>query len=240
MNKFDRDHCFAATPIDPRMYEDTYQQHRTEIMAQRIPETEHGLALDIGCGVGHYTRILNQKGWRTTAIDSDSSNIEAAKDYASETHVDDAISVLQRLPANQYDLALLLEIVEHMPKQLAETLLTETCRVLKHGGLLLLSTPNKISPVGIGHYYWGEKIRGWPKWYAWDRTHEHIYSSFEIIKLVKKFRFTVEKVAGYWYQGYLPLIGKWKLPILLSRHWPLNRFGFKIILECRKKQASLP
>ena len=235
MGNFERTDHFTATPIDPSKYKTVYERHRTGIIDNMIPDTQRGLALDIGCGPAHYTRILIQKGWQTTAIDTDSSNIEAAKDYASEAHVGDAISVLQRLPANKYNLALMLEIIEHMSKQLSRTLLAETCRVLKQGGTLLLSTPNRISPEGIGAYYWGERIRRWDKWNAWDRSHVHIYTSFEIIKFVKECGFAVEKTTGYWYQGYAPLIRNWKLPFLASTRWPFNRFGFDIVLKCRRR-----
>lgn len=204
-------------------------------MERLIPDTQSGLALDIGCGSGHYTKILTDKGWRTTAIDADSSKTEIVKRYAAETHTGDAINVLQQLALKHFDLVLSLEIIEHMSKRDAQTFLEKVCMVLKPGGHLLLSTPNRLSPEGLGGYYWGEKIRGWTKWNAWDPAHIHLYSSFEIIGFLKECGFSIKKITGYWYQGRLPIIGRWNLPFWVSEHWPFNRFGFMIILECRRQ-----
>ena len=223
---------FTATPLDLSKYVSEYETNRTQIMKEIIPGTQTGVALDIGCGPGYYTKILKEKGWRATIIDTDSSNIAIARQYAEKEYIGDAISILQKLPSNKFELVLCLEIIEHMSKQDGQVMLENVRRTLKRGGHLLLSTPNKISPEGLGGYFWGEKIRGWPKWDAWDPTHVHIYSSFEIINFLKNKGFSIKRITGYYYEGRLPIIGRWSLPVLFSKHWPLNRLGFKIILDC--------
>jgi len=225
----------VATPVDPSKYDSVYERKRTEIMEGIVPCAQSGLALDIGCGSGHYTKILMEKGWRTTAIDADNRNIELAKDYASEAFMGDATAVLRRFSANHYDLALMLEIVEHMAKRDARTVLEEVYRVLRQEGRLILSTPNRLSLEGLGGYYWGERIRGRGKWNAWDPTHVHIYTSFEIIGLLKECGFGIERIMGYWYEAYFPPMGRWKLPLLVSKRWLFNRFGYIVILECCRK-----
>jgi len=97
------------------------------------------------------------------------------------------------------------------------------------------TSPQPSIPEGFGGYYWGEKIRGWRKWDAWDKTHVHIYSSLELLRLMKEAGFGVDRITGYYYEGLLPLIGRWRLPLTSTTRFPLNRLGFKIIVECHTR-----
>ena len=223
------------TPFDLTRYESPYEIDRLKILKELIPSCYGKSAIDIGCGPGYFSRELSNKGWRTSSVDTDSENIESAKEHAHETHLGDILSVLPELPVNHYDLALSLEIIEHMPKAHGENLLKGIFRVLKPDSRLIISTPNKFSPEGLGGYYWGEKMRGGEKWNAFDPTHVHIYTSPEFLQIVKSNGFSVNKIIGYYYEGTLPLIGRWKLPLVKSTMFPLNRIGFNIILDCHKK-----
>ena len=40
-------------------------------------------------------------------------------------------------------------------------------------------------------------------WNAWDDEHEHVYTSIEIIRLLRKF-FKIERVMGYYYVPMIP------------------------------------
>ena len=230
-NEFQASH----TSFDFSKYEKPYEITHSKIIEELIPCGHEKLAVDIGCGPGYFCKLLSTKGWKAIAIDTDSKNLENARSYVVETHLGDAIDVLSKLPDNQYGLALALEIIEHMPKTYGEALLRNAIRVLKPGGKLIISTPNKFSPEGLGGYYWGEKIRGGGKWYAWDGTHVHIYSSKEILRLLKVCGFAVDRIIGYYYEGRLPVIGRWRLPFVKSTLFPLNRIGFNIILECHRE-----
>ena len=221
------------TVFDFSRYENPYQIDRIKIIEELIPAADGANAVDIGCGPGYFSKMLSAKGWRTTAIDATAENIEHARQYAMETYLGDGISVLSKLPENSYRLVLALEIIEHMPKSHGEEFLRAITRVIEPNGTLIISTPNRFSPQGLGGYYWGEKIRRVGKWYAWDITHVHIYSSAEILKLLRLTGFVVNRVIGYYYVGSLPLIGRWRLPLVKSAVFPLNRFGFNIIIECR-------
>jgi 2-polyprenyl-3-methyl-5-hydroxy-6-metoxy-1,4-benzoquinol methylase len=225
----------ATTPFDFTKYDNPYEIDRIKNIEALIPEGDQKHAVDIGCGPGYFAKLLSTKGWKTTAIDADSSNIENATLYATETHSGDAIDVLSNMPSDNYHLAIALEIIEHMPKTRGKALIRQVIRILKSGGKFIVSTPNKLSPEGLGGYYWGEKIRRAQKWNAWDPTHVYIYSSWEIIRLLKACDLVVDRLTGYYYKGRLPLIGQWRLPVKSSTRFPFNRIGFDIILECHKK-----
>lgn len=224
----------SHTPFDFSRYQKDFEVRRARMLKTRVPHGHGESALDIGCGPGYFSKLLTDRGWETTAVDTDPDNIQSAEKYAGEAHLGDAVEILPKLNEAQYALVLALEIIEHMPKTRGELLLKEIMRVLKPGGKLILCTPNKFSQEGLWGYYWGEKIRK-KRWEAWDETHVHIYSSPEIIRLVKTAGFAVDAVTGYYYEGDLPFERRWKLPLSISTTFPLNRLGFNILLECRKK-----
>lgn len=222
------------TPFDESKYTTPYEMGRVALLESLIPAGNGAAAVDLGCGPGHFSRVLTARGWRTTAVDTDSSNIALAGAHAAETRLGDALGVLRTLPAGQFELAVAFEIIEHMPRELGEDLVRAIAGVLKPGGRLLISTPNRHSPEGLGGYYWGEKLRRRKRWTAWDVTHVYIYSAPEILQLLSANGFAVTAVAGYHYEGSLPVIGKWRLPLQVSRRAPWNRLGFNIVVECRR------
>jgi 2-polyprenyl-3-methyl-5-hydroxy-6-metoxy-1,4-benzoquinol methylase len=232
----DEDFQATHTPFDFSKYEAPYEVGRIEILTPLIPDGHDRLALDVGCGPGFWTRLLASHGFATTSIDTDPQNLESARRFAAETFQGDAVEVLARLPESKYHYAIALEIIEHMPKSRGETLLARLRDRLVPGGRLLLSTPNRFSPEGLTGYYLNEKIRRKGIWKAWDETHVHIYTSFEIIGLLRAQGFRVERTIGYHYDLRLPLLGETNLGRWLSRTsaFPLNRFGFNLILECVK------
>ncbi len=225
----------SNTPFDFTKYDGPYEVDRKNVIEALIPVGDASPAVDIGCGPGYFTMQLSSRGWKTTSIDSDSENIANASQYADESHVGDASSVLSALPGDHYGFAVALEIIEHMPPSRGEALLKHIHRVLKPGGRLIISTPNRFSPEGLGGYYWSEKIRRAGKWQAWDSTHVHIYSSGEILHLLKLNGFLVDRITGYYYAGRLPVIGRWQLPLKQSKRFPFNRMGFNVIVECHKQ-----
>jgi len=230
-NQFQASH----TPLDFSKYEKPYEIHRVKILKDLMPSGCGKSAIDCGCGPGYFSRELSSKGWKVIAIDTDPENIESARNYAHETHLGDALSLLSEFPESQYDLVLAFEIIEHMPKPQGKNLLMEIRRVLKPHGGLRISTPNRFSPEGLAGYYWGERIKGWERWTAWDSTHVHIYSSSEILHLLGTVGFAVDRITGYYYEGSLPVIGRWKLPLVKSTVFPFNRIGFNIMIECHKR-----
>ncbi len=231
----DEDFQATHTPFGLSKYEGAYESGRVEILSALIPgRGGEQFAVDVGCGPGFYSKLLAARGFATTSIDTDAANLASAGRFAAETLQGDAVEVLARLPSAKYHFALALEIIEHMPKSRGEILLERLHRLLAPGGKLLLSTPNRLSPEGLAGYYWNEKIRRKAVWKAWDPTHVHIYTSFEIIRLLRSKGFEVERATGYDYHLPLPRLGRVKLLLSRSSTFPLNRVGFNLILECVK------
>jgi 2-polyprenyl-3-methyl-5-hydroxy-6-metoxy-1,4-benzoquinol methylase len=220
------------TPFGLSEYEQPYQVQRTKLLSDLIPAGNGQLAVDIGCGPGFFSRHLVGKNWITTSIDTDSENVKSASKFSQETRLGDAIASLTDFPQSKFDLALMLELIEHMPKEYGIKLLEQVSRTLKPGGELLISTPNKNSLEGLSGYLW--KMRGYGNWAAWDNTHVHIYSAHELVKMLKQCGFEINKIVGYYYKATFPLIGSTSLPLETSDKYPLNHMGFNVIVRCTK------
>jgi SAM-dependent methyltransferase len=131
--------------------------------------------LDFGCGPGYIWDHLKRAGsrWRYTGIDfSRSSADETEKRASGDANFKGAHHISQLptpLPGASFDVILLLEVVEHLnDKHLAATL-QEAARLLKKGGVLVVTTPNdedldksmKFCPECGAIFHEWQHVRSW-------------------------------------------------------------------------------
>jgi 2-polyprenyl-3-methyl-5-hydroxy-6-metoxy-1,4-benzoquinol methylase len=102
--------------------------------------------LDLGCGNGSLSYVINQAGYEVTGIEASASGIQLAK---TQYHLCRFIEAsIYDLPyenlASQFDVVVSAEVIEHLlyPREL----LRAAKRCLKPGGQLILTTPY--------HGYW--------------------------------------------------------------------------------------
>jgi len=118
-----------------------------------------GKILDVGCGEGGIT-IAFAKCTETDvcSVDIDRKRVYRSKVRAHEegcVHVNFVIADGLWLPFRDgvFNVVICNDLIEHVPKP--NLLIKETYRVLEVGGIIYLSTPNKVSPLQIirdGHY----------------------------------------------------------------------------------------
>lgn len=99
--------------------------------------------LDIACGEGYGSYLLAGNASFVTGLDIDESTIKAAsqKYKTSQLNFITADARVTPLPAHSFDLLVSFETLEHLEEH--EQLLEEFKRLLKPGGLLIISTPDK-------------------------------------------------------------------------------------------------
>ena len=101
--------------------------------------------LDIGCGGGSLSMLFSRSGFNVTGVDPDSTAIQAATDHARKANLDIAFrsAPAEHLPfgASTFDVVVVSEVLEHVSD--VDGALDEIYRVLKFGGVLLFSTPNR-------------------------------------------------------------------------------------------------
>ena len=94
-----------------------------------------GRVLDIGCGRGQMLRELGAMGWECFGTEFPG---QASRDLPFTVYEGDIADL--NLPAQSFDAVTLWHVFEHLSDPFSA--LTEICRILKPGGLLVISVPN--------------------------------------------------------------------------------------------------
>lgn len=114
-----------------------------------LPLDEPLEVLDFGCGPGFIWDHLLKLGakWRYTALDFSPDSVARAQaragghaQFKGARHV---VSLPVDMPAAQFDAVFLFEVVEHLKDEYLQGTVTEVSRLLKPGGVVVISTPNE-------------------------------------------------------------------------------------------------
>ena len=141
--------------------------------------------LDIACANGYGTHLLSNYIKNVTGIDRNNEYLKVAKEkYNSKNIVWKHIDVDEERIKGKYEGIVCFETLEHV--KFPENLLKNLFNILNENGILLLSVPNSRYEI---------IENGKNK----DTYHLHVFSYQEIIKMVKKIGFKVEKIYGQSY-----------------------------------------
>jgi 2-polyprenyl-3-methyl-5-hydroxy-6-metoxy-1,4-benzoquinol methylase len=100
-------------------------------------------ALDVGCGLGHVSQRLVERGAHLIACDLGAGLVKRTQARAGcEAVVADAMRLSDTFGRERFDLVVSSECIEHTPDP--GRALHEMLRVLRPGGLLSISTPNIV------------------------------------------------------------------------------------------------
>ncbi len=97
--------------------------------------------LDAGCGTGWFSQAAFERGARVVSMDLGEGLLAQVEKKCDTERVVGSILEIP-FPENTFDFVISSEVIEHTPNPKAA--IQEMHRVLKPGGLLILSTPNKI------------------------------------------------------------------------------------------------
>jgi 2-polyprenyl-3-methyl-5-hydroxy-6-metoxy-1,4-benzoquinol methylase len=121
-------------------------KRRREVIRSILPH-DHGIALDLGCGVGIYSLDLCRIGYEVISVDISKSYLEKVKILRSkvnkEWHL--ILADASNLPfrKDSFDFILCTEVLEHLQNMLKA--LIEIIRCIKLKGILVLSVPSRFS-----------------------------------------------------------------------------------------------
>jgi len=132
----------------------------------------HGLSgkkvLDLGCGTGELTVLMNLIGFNAIGLDVHEKDIWLAKILAKENGLSEEIFVLSdgdyRLPFDDdtFDIITMISVLEHLTDQSLARLVPEIARICR--GVLFVQVPNKLR---ISDDHTGLKFVPWmPHWMA--------------------------------------------------------------------------
>lgn len=144
---------------------------------RRLAE-QPGYVLDLSCGDGQLLQRLHALGYHchgTRYCEHDYIRV-SDRPLSPDIRLDNGIDLHQPLPyqEGQFDLVLMTEVLEHLRHH--ETIVAEVGRILRPGGIFLLTTPN----IQRLHSRWQFLLTGTHKLIrrrvGWDLKSEDLYA----------------------------------------------------------------
>lgn len=197
----------SLTYNHPSLYKQWFYRTRFHKVFSALNPRGSEKILEIGSGSGYYTKAIAK-------ITNHLTVTELAKEYLKATErynpypIDAYIYCsATKLPLNDntFDKILITEVIEHIPEW--NKALDEVRRVLKPGGIAVITTPNKLSHMNIA-YALKRKIRR----YAFNE-HVHEFTRGEFLRELKK-RFRIVKFE------YVNFLLPYPLDILWTNYSP--------------------
>src|ERR1700733_14703632 len=144
-----------------------YVRDRACAHFERMPKSRQPLKglkiLDVGCGGGLLAEPLARLGDDVTGIDASETTITAARKHAKTMglDIDYRIAGAEDLAAKKmrYDLITALEVIQHVAD--TDSFLAALARLLKPGGLLVMSTLNRTPKSFLLGIVAAEYVLGW-------------------------------------------------------------------------------
>lgn len=197
---------------------------RSRLEAKRLLEwcadlPENARILDVGCGDGFHLKLLKQygkKSWTLEGVDLDKRAAEMAEKAGLKVHVGNVEKL--NLPENYYDLAFMVQTIEHVEKP--DEILSAVRQILKPGGKLVIVTDNtdSIDFKLFKNSYWGG--------YHFPR-HWNLFNRNSLSKLAEKVGFEIADLTTQvspvnWVYSIHNALVDWNLPQFF-----VNRFTLK-------------
>jgi len=127
--------------------------------------------LEIGPGTGELLHLLNKLGIKKIDImDNDQSILDYCQENfkLSRTIFAQSLDMSTALPKEKYELIILTQVFEHIPKSSYQNWIKSLYSVLKQGGSIIITVPNGANPLS------GTERYG-------DLQHENIFTTFDVI-----------------------------------------------------------
>jgi O-antigen chain-terminating methyltransferase len=153
--------AIAALPADDRyaLFESVFYEAPVVAQKQRIylryvdrDLSRRAPFLDLGCGRGEFLRILRGDGVPAAGVDINARNVAALRAEAFDVAQDDLVTFLEADP-RRFSGAALLQVAEHLPRARLERALELLAAKLLPGGVLIVETPNPLSPFALGAFH---------------------------------------------------------------------------------------
>lgn len=150
------------------------------------------VAADLGCGDGQNgANVLQGMGCSVFACETDPAKAALAASFATV----DVCDVRRWSPPEPLDLILCAELLEHLPPEDQPVLLRAMRRWLNPGGHVVLSTPQRHSPVAVAERAYGRLRRTGPyDW--WDPTHLSVLGRRRLEGLLVESGFSIRRRVG--------------------------------------------
>ncbi|OZG28611.1 SAM-dependent methyltransferase [Williamsia sp. 1138] len=128
----------------PGIAEENYWFRRHEVAYEYILERcRDRVVLEAGSGEGYGANLISTVATAVTCVDYDLSAVEHTRARYSHLTIHQANLIDLPLPDSSIDTVVNFQVIEHLWDQ--QAFISECLRVLRPGGELLISTPNRIT-----------------------------------------------------------------------------------------------
>ena len=128
----------------PGLAEENYWFRRHEVVYQRLRDRCAGLdVLEAGCGEGYGADLIADVARRVIALDYDEATVAHVRARYPRVDVRHGNLAQLPLPDGSVDVVVNFQVIEHLWDQ--PQFVAECLRVLRPSGLLLMSTPNRVT-----------------------------------------------------------------------------------------------
>lgn len=164
--------------------------------------------LDIGCGGGLVSEPMRRLGADVVAVDASEKNIKTASVHAAQSklEIDFRNTTAEALAeaGEQFDIIINMEVIEHVAD--VDSFLAACRKLLKPGGIMLLSTINRTAKAYLFAIIGAEHILRWLPVGAHDWT--KFITPKELATYVTKAGFEPGDATGYVFN---PFGQRWRL-----------------------------
>jgi SAM-dependent methyltransferase len=129
--------CCTGAPEFLNRYVDRSQRLAMERLLAKISPLAGLRALDVGCGTGRWSRFLAAKGAHVTGVDRSGAMLAEARRRAPELDFRQMEATRLEFEADEFDLAAVVTVIQHLPHEEQESAIAELVRVVRPGGFVL-------------------------------------------------------------------------------------------------------
>ncbi|KUI31732.1 bifunctional 2-polyprenyl-6-hydroxyphenol methylase/3-demethylubiquinol 3-O-methyltransferase UbiG [Mycobacterium sp. GA-2829] len=128
----------------PGLAEENYWFRRHEVVYARLADRCAGRdVLEAGCGEGYGADLIAEVARRVIALDYDEATVAHVRARYPRVEIHHGNLAALPLPDASVDVVVNFQVIEHLWDQ--PQFVRECLRVLRPGGVLLMSTPNRIT-----------------------------------------------------------------------------------------------
>jgi ubiquinone/menaquinone biosynthesis C-methylase UbiE len=139
--------------LDRSRFSNAFTYGRSKIDAlvgelfDRLPKGAN--VLDVGCGTGEHLRRAARQGLKPSGIEPAPAMLEFARRNVPDADIRQGVATELPYKNGEFDLVIMVEVLRYLDRTDTETALKEAHRVLKPGGLLLVTLVNRWALDGF-------------------------------------------------------------------------------------------